>query len=166
MRTRFTEKVRFNQLKEGDLFTFRKNGILTGHPLDELLRYDWSWSDDRNNWHDYNVLDYGGGHYKINNTRCWVWRVPNKKEKKKENKLKPIECKLTVITYTEGWKDVCEFKKVAISVRNNEKDITEALEYNDRKTVSMTKEQYETIFAPLFKEIRKLNQQIRELNNK
>lgn len=79
-------------------------------------------------------------------------------------KLKPIECKLTVMTYTEGWRGVCEFEKVAISVRQNEKDITEALEYNDRKTVSMTKEQYETIFEPLFEEIRELNKQIEELN--
>ena len=161
--TRFTEKVRFNQLEEGDLFTFRKNGILTGDPLDELLRYDWSWCDNGNDWHDCNVLDYGGGHYKINNTRCWVWRVPNKK-KKKENKLKPIECKIRVMTYTEGWKNVCEFEKVAISVRDNEKDIIKALEYNDRKTVSMTKEQYETSFEPLFNEIKELNRLINSMS--
>lgn len=80
-------------------------------------------------------------------------------------KLKPIECKLTIMTYTEGWKGVCEFEKVAISVRDNEKDITEALEYNDRKTVSMSKDQFETIFEPLFKEIGELNKQIRELNS-
>lgn len=40
MKTFFTERVRFNQLEEGDLFTFRKNGILTGNPDDELLRHD------------------------------------------------------------------------------------------------------------------------------
>ena len=81
-------------------------------------------------------------------------------------KLKPIECKLKVMTYTESWRNVCEFEKVAISVRDNEKDIAESLEYNDRKTISMTNEQYETIFEPLFNEIHELNEKIRELNNK
>ena len=81
-------------------------------------------------------------------------------------KLKPIECKLTVMNYTEGWRDVCEFEKVAISVRKNEEDIFEALVHNDDKTVVMYKEQYETIFEPLFKEIRTLNQKIIELNER
>ena len=81
-------------------------------------------------------------------------------------KLNPIECKLTVMEYTEGWKDVCELEMVAISLRKDEKDILEAIEHNDdNKTVVMYKDQYETIFAPLFAEIRKLNQQIKELNN-
>lgn len=81
-------------------------------------------------------------------------------------KLNPIECKLTVMNYTEGWKDVCEFEKVAISLRKDEKDILEAVERYDGKTVVMYKDQYEAIFEPLFAEIRALNQQIRELNNK
>lgn len=71
MGTRFTEKIRFNQLEEGDLFTFRKNGILTGHPDDELLRYD-SWGETKAN-----ALCYGGVWFTIKNTRSWVWRVPN-----------------------------------------------------------------------------------------
>lgn len=80
--------------------------------------------------------------------------------------IKPIECKLTVMNYTEGWKDVCEFEKVAISLRKDEEDILEAVERYDSKTVVMYKEQYEAIFEPLFAEIRALNQQIRELNAK
>lgn len=79
--------------------------------------------------------------------------------------LKPIECKLTVMNYTEGWRDIYKIEKVAISIRKNEEDILKELEDNDRTTVTMYKEQYETIFEPLFEEIRKLNQQIKELNN-
>ena len=77
--TRFTEKIRFNKLEEGDLFTFRKNGVLTGNPDDELLRHDSSWTDYYGEV-KVNVLSYGGGWFKINNTRSWVWRVPHRKE--------------------------------------------------------------------------------------
>lgn len=77
MKTRFTEKVRFNQLEEGDLFTFRKNGILTGDPEDELLRHDNSWTDCFRREIKVNALCYGGAWFKINNTRSWVWRVPH-----------------------------------------------------------------------------------------
>ena len=71
MGTQFTEKIRFNQLKEGDLFTFRKNGESKGyHTDDELLRYD-------------KVVNAGtifekkcNAWFKINNTRSWVWRAP------------------------------------------------------------------------------------------
>lgn len=79
MMTRFTERVRFNQLEEGDLFTFRKDGILTGNPNDELLRYDNSWEDCFGRIVNVNVLCYGGTWFKINNTRAWVWRVPDKR---------------------------------------------------------------------------------------
>lgn len=72
MFTRFTEKVRFNQLKDGDLFTFRKGGKIGDHPDDELLRHDNEVNKIR-----CNALSYGGGWYKINNTRAWVWRIPD-----------------------------------------------------------------------------------------
>ena len=84
METQFTERVRFNQLEEGDLFTFRKNGILTGDPDDELLRYDNIWIDCFGETKA-NALCYGGVWFKINNTRSWVWRVPNEKDKKDTN---------------------------------------------------------------------------------
>ena len=81
MKTQFTEKVRFNQLEEGDLFTFRKNGILTGDPDDELLRYDNGWTDCSGRKIKVNALCYGGAWFKINNVRSWVWRVPNTRGK-------------------------------------------------------------------------------------
>lgn len=81
-------------------------------------------------------------------------------------RLNPIECKLTVMNYTERWSDIYEIEKVAISLRNNDKDIIDELEGKNNTTISMYKEQYEAIFEPLFAEIRALNQQIRELNNK
>lgn len=75
METQFTEKIRFNQLEIGDLFTFRKNGILTGDPDDELLRYD---REELFGPVTANALCYGGAWFMIKNTRSWVWRVPNK----------------------------------------------------------------------------------------
>lgn len=81
MKTFFTERVRFNQLEEGDLFTFRKNGILTGNPDDELLRHDNSWTDRFGRKIKVNALCYGGAWFKINNVCSWVWRVPNTRGK-------------------------------------------------------------------------------------
>lgn len=80
METLFTERVRFNHLEEGDLFTFRKNGILTGDPEDELIRHDNSWVDGFGEI-KVNALSYGGAWFKINNIRSWVWRVPNTRGK-------------------------------------------------------------------------------------
>lgn len=76
MNTIFTEKVRFKDLEIGDLFTFRKRGIVGNHPDDELLRYDNEWTD---NWGTTkaNALCYGGAWFNIKNKRSWVWRVPN-----------------------------------------------------------------------------------------
>lgn len=70
----FTKKVRFNQLDEGDVFTFRKNGKIVDDG-DELLRHDHEYFNKKNGRYvcDANVLSYGGGWFKINNTRCWVW---------------------------------------------------------------------------------------------
>lgn len=77
MDTQFTEKVRFNQLKEGDLFTFRKNGESKGyHTDDELLRYDRVVNAGTIFEKKCNALCYGGAWFKINNTRSWVWRAP------------------------------------------------------------------------------------------
>ena len=161
--TRFTEKVRFNQLEEGDLFTFRKNGILTGDPDDELLRHDKCWIDSFGRERRVNAVCYGGAWFKINNKRAWVWRVPNKK-KKKENKLNPIECKLTVMNYTEAWGDVYKLEKVAISVRKTEEDILEDVHNYSACTINMSKLQYETIFKPLFNEIKELNRLINSMS--
>ena len=76
MFTRFTEKVRFSQLKEGDLFTFRKDGQIGGHSDDELLRYNNVIDNGLYKVHC-NALCYGGAWFKINNTRAWVWRIPD-----------------------------------------------------------------------------------------
>ena len=74
METKFTERVRFNQLEIGDIFTFRKNGIVNDSD-DELERRDTAWSTN-GQWHENNIYTPWGGS-KINNTRSWVWRVPH-----------------------------------------------------------------------------------------
>ena len=76
MSTQFTERVRFNQLKEGDLFTFRKNGCAGNHPDDELLRYSNVINAGTIFEKKCNALCYGGAWFKINNVRSWVWRAP------------------------------------------------------------------------------------------
>lgn len=65
----FTKKMRFNQLKEGDLFTFRKNGLITNdYNNDQLLRYSKVINGDK-----CNALCYGGAWFRINNKHSIVW---------------------------------------------------------------------------------------------
>lgn len=70
----YVKRIRFNKLKEGDVFTFRKNGCIGKHPDDELLRWNTGFT---NNWsrkfETFNVLSYGGAAFRIKNTRCFVW---------------------------------------------------------------------------------------------
>ena len=79
--------------------------------------------------------------------------------------LKPIKCNINVMEYVEAYSRNASFRKVAISVRETEKEILEDIHYPDKHTVEMSQEQYETIFEPLFEEIKELNKRIEELNN-
>lgn len=80
--------------------------------------------------------------------------------------LKPIKCNINVMEYVEDYSRNVSFRKVAISTRQTEEEITEDLYYPSKHTVEMSQEQYETIFEPLFEEIHKLNKHIEELNSK
>lgn len=79
--------------------------------------------------------------------------------------LKPIPCNINVMEYTESYGPDVSYKKVAISVRETEEEILKDINSYSVCTIDMSQEQYKTIFEPLFKEIRELNQKIRELNN-
>lgn len=81
-------------------------------------------------------------------------------------KLKPIQCNINVMEYTETYGEDISYRNVAISTRQTENDILKYISNYNECTVCMSQEQYTTIFEPLFTEIRKLNNQIRELNNK
>lgn len=102
METQFTEKVRFNQLEEGEVFTFRRNGILTENPNDKLLRYDTSCAID-GIWLNYNVMDHGGGRCTIKNLRSWAWRVP-----RKESSSVPPACKGCVNAWAVPSHEKCQ----------------------------------------------------------
>lgn len=71
--SQYVKKIRFNKLKEGDVFTFRKNGAIGNHPDDELLRWNTGHTDLCGKFVTSNVLSYGGGGFHIKNTRKWVW---------------------------------------------------------------------------------------------
>lgn len=81
-------------------------------------------------------------------------------------KLKPIQCNINVMEYTETYGVDISYRNVAISTRQTENDILKDISSYNECTVCISQEQYKTIFEPLFTEIRKLNNQIRELNNK
>ena len=80
--------------------------------------------------------------------------------------LKPIKCNINVMEYTEDYNSNLAFTKMAVSVRETEEDILKDLQSFSAYTISISKLQYETIFAPLFEEIHELNQKIRELNER
>ena len=81
-------------------------------------------------------------------------------------RLKPIPCNINVMEYTENYGADISYKNVAISTRKTENDILKDVNSYNKCTVCMSQEQYETIFEPLFDNIRRLNNQIRELNSK
>lgn len=81
-------------------------------------------------------------------------------------KLNPIPCNINVMEYTENYGSDISYKNVAISTQKTEDDILKDINSYNKCTVCMSQEQYKTVFEPLFKEIRELNNQIRKLNNK
>lgn len=79
-------------------------------------------------------------------------------------KISPIKCKWNVMRYKEGWPSGFVEEKVAISVELDEDKLKKEIEDGGLHTVTMSKEQYETVFKPLFAEISRLNKEVRELN--
>ena len=79
--------------------------------------------------------------------------------------LKPIEFNINIMEYTEDYNSNLAFTKMAISVMETEDDILKDLQSFSAYTISISKLQYETIFAPLFEKINELNQLIEELNS-
>ena len=85
----------------------------------------------------------------------------------KSNELKPISCNIYVLPFYKQYLDFKE-EHVAISTHNNDEDIKRVFDgispCGDDKTVIISQEQFDNIFAPLFREISALNAQIRALN--
>lgn len=80
--------------------------------------------------------------------------------------LKPIPCGIFVVSYTERWKNM-ETKYVVITTDNNMKEVIRKAQANeyDPNSVKMFASQYEKVFAPLFNDISKTNQEIKKLLN-
>ena len=81
MNTSYTEKVRFSQLKEGDMFTFRKNGEVDEYDFSsECIRED-NYIGIDGIYATSNVTTFCGAKFNIKNHRCWVWRLSHKVKK-------------------------------------------------------------------------------------
>lgn len=86
----FKVKTTFNKVKEGSLFTFRKNGTIKDDKTDILFKFFKEWEGDFPG--SSNCSDLGGGGYLINKTRSIVWveteqdiiTIPVKNHNKKE----------------------------------------------------------------------------------
>lgn len=83
------------------------------------------------------------------------------------NKLKPIPCDIYTCEITENIGNI-KIEKIAISKYRKKNDIMNAVyegDFCDKDTIVISKKQYNSIFAPLFKEIARLNMEIETLNN-
>lgn len=80
--------------------------------------------------------------------------------------LKPIPCGIFVVSYTERWENM-EFKYVIITTDRNRDEVIRKAQANegDPHSIKMLASQYDNIFAPLFNDISKTNQEIRKLLN-
>ena len=75
--------------------------------------------------------------------------------------LQPIPCNIFVVSYTEEWRGV-KTEYTIITKNNNMKEVIRKAQANeyDPDSVKMFRQQYLNLFAPLFKQIKELNEQI------
>lgn len=80
--------------------------------------------------------------------------------------LDQIKCSINVIKFTEAYNAFVSYDQVAITTYDDEKKVMKIVKKGvyDNNVIVVSQQQFDTIFAPLFKRIGDLNRQIKEFN--